>query len=49
MERVWFLERNSLQIGKLESHWREFGFWREIVSTMGNWRFIGESVVSGER
>ena len=33
----------------LEIHWREFGSWREIVSRMGYWRFIGDILVLGER
>ena len=33
----------------LESLWRDFCFWREIVSRLGYWRFIGEIFVFGER
>jgi len=29
------LERDSLQDGNLERIWRDFGFWREIVSRVG--------------
>ena len=35
LERVWFLEIDSLQDGQLESLWRDFGSWRELGLQIG--------------